>query len=758
MTHVLAELVAAAAVPAGTQDEQLAVAFGQRVLRQHVGGEHQPALQHVGVVGEGAEDVERRAIGPVQTLGEQLGEARVVGGSAGLQSGLRFCHEPTVPARPAPDGQQACTAGHGKRHGHRAHVLPDLRTELRAGRPGRRRPAGEAHARPRPSGDEGVRLPQGARRGRPAPRPRPARPPDAARAADGTLGRPRRGTTRSPPPPAGCRPSSTTHGIDSVAAYVGNPTAFNALGQLHTGTLLRTLGVRAHVLLGHAGLRQQVRRQRGRVRVAARCTRSPTSPTPTCASSSARTRGRRRRASTRCPTCSARCAAPPPAVRASCSSTRAASRRPRWASATRCSSGPTPTCGSSPRCCTRSIGSAGSTSTSSPPRAHVDELRGIHRPVPGRAHGRRHRHRRRRRARAGGGLGGHAACLGARQHRHQHGPPGHARLLARAHAVVRHRPARCRGRQPEERRLLPQRPLRRGQPRAGLRRHRVRAAAPRQPARHAAVAEHPRQRPPVRALIVVAGNPLLSIAGEDRLRKAFEQLELLVVIDIYPSATSEYAHVLLPATDMYERDDLNIVNIGTSAQPFAQYTPAVVAPKADRKPEWWIAHRCCRRWGSRRCSTTSPTGAARPVGEVAAHARSAAAACSWPTCTTAWPACCRCPRPARSSTTRCTRPTVASTAARPCSPTPSSAAAVCSTRRRPHAHRRRAAAHPQARPVDAQLVVREPRADEAERPHQQPVGHRPVRRRSDSACRRRPRSRWPVRTARSMPWSRSTTT
>jgi len=102
---------------------------------------------------------------------------------------------------------------------------------------------------------------------------------------------------------------------------------------------------------------------------------------------------------------------------------------------------------------------------------------------------------------------------------------------------------------------------------------------------------------PVKALIVVAGNPLLSIAGEDRLRKAFEQLELLVVIDIYPSATSELAHVLLPSTDMYERDDLNIVNIGTAAQPYAQYTPAVVAPAADRKPEWWIAHRLLQALG-----------------------------------------------------------------------------------------------------------------------------------------------------------------
>ncbi len=102
---------------------------------------------------------------------------------------------------------------------------------------------------------------------------------------------------------------------------------------------------------------------------------------------------------------------------------------------------------------------------------------------------------------------------------------------------------------------------------------------------------------PIRALIVVAGNPLLSIAGEARLRKAFEQLELLVVIDIYPSATSEFAHVLLPSTDMYERDDLNIVNIGTSAQPFAQYTQAVVAPKAERRPEWWIAHQLLQRMG-----------------------------------------------------------------------------------------------------------------------------------------------------------------
>ena len=102
---------------------------------------------------------------------------------------------------------------------------------------------------------------------------------------------------------------------------------------------------------------------------------------------------------------------------------------------------------------------------------------------------------------------------------------------------------------------------------------------------------------PVRAMIVVAGNPLLSIAGQERLRKAFEQLELLVVIDIYPTATAELAHVVLPAADMYERDDINVVNIGTASQPYVQYTPAVVEPAADRRPDWWIAHRLLQQLG-----------------------------------------------------------------------------------------------------------------------------------------------------------------
>ena len=96
---------------------------------------------------------------------------------------------------------------------------------------------------------------------------------------------------------------------------------------------------------------------------------------------------------------------------------------------------------------------------------------------------------------------------------------------------------------------------------------------------------------PIRALIVVAGNPLLSIGGESRLRAAFERLELLVVVDLYRSATAELAHYALPATDMFERRDITISGLGLQHRPYVQYTEAVVPPRDERREEWWILGR-----------------------------------------------------------------------------------------------------------------------------------------------------------------------
>jgi anaerobic selenocysteine-containing dehydrogenase len=101
----------------------------------------------------------------------------------------------------------------------------------------------------------------------------------------------------------------------------------------------------------------------------------------------------------------------------------------------------------------------------------------------------------------------------------------------------------------------------------------------------------------VRALFVIAGNPLLSVAGEPRLREALESLDLLVCIDLYRNVTGELAHYLLPATDQFEREDLSYASLGLQAQPHVQYTPRVVEPRDERREEWWILARLCRELG-----------------------------------------------------------------------------------------------------------------------------------------------------------------
>lgn len=102
---------------------------------------------------------------------------------------------------------------------------------------------------------------------------------------------------------------------------------------------------------------------------------------------------------------------------------------------------------------------------------------------------------------------------------------------------------------------------------------------------------------PIRAMIINAGNPLLSVGGEEKTRKALEGLELLVCVDIYRSPTAELAHYILPAAGAFEREDVNSLGLGLQYQPFVQYTDAVVEPAFDRKPEWWIYGALAQRMG-----------------------------------------------------------------------------------------------------------------------------------------------------------------
>jgi len=92
----------------------------------------------------------------------------------------------------------------------------------------------------------------------------------------------------------------------------------------------------------------------------------------------------------------------------------------------------------------------------------------------------------------------------------------------------------------------------------------------------------------IRALVVVAGNPLLSVPNEEHLREALKRLDLLVCLDIYRNETGAFAHYLLPTTDFLEREDLTLSHTGLQQTRHIALSPKVVDPDGAQLEEWAI--------------------------------------------------------------------------------------------------------------------------------------------------------------------------
>lgn len=92
----------------------------------------------------------------------------------------------------------------------------------------------------------------------------------------------------------------------------------------------------------------------------------------------------------------------------------------------------------------------------------------------------------------------------------------------------------------------------------------------------------------IKALFVTGGNPLITMANSERLRDAFKQLELLVVLDIQPSETASIATHVLPCTSPFQRPDLPFIfplMLGLQSKPYLQATRAIVPPSGEQRDE-----------------------------------------------------------------------------------------------------------------------------------------------------------------------------
>lgn len=101
----------------------------------------------------------------------------------------------------------------------------------------------------------------------------------------------------------------------------------------------------------------------------------------------------------------------------------------------------------------------------------------------------------------------------------------------------------------------------------------------------------------VRALLVIGGNPALAFPDTTRTRRALASLDTLAVCDILPTATTDLATHVLPAVDQLERADVTWLLDSYQLAVAGQYTPAVVAPRAERRPVWWMLGGVAERLG-----------------------------------------------------------------------------------------------------------------------------------------------------------------
>lgn len=106
------------------------------------------------------------------------------------------------------------------------------------------------------------------------------------------------------------------------------------------------------------------------------------------------------------------------------------------------------------------------------------------------------------------------------------------------------------------------------------------------------------ERPyPVKALIVTAGNPALSMPESSTWKKAFEKLDLLVVMDMFMTETAKHAHIVLPACSFLERPGLGYVYAVTSGLPYIILRRQVIDPVGEAWPDWKFWSELGRRMG-----------------------------------------------------------------------------------------------------------------------------------------------------------------
>ena len=90
----------------------------------------------------------------------------------------------------------------------------------------------------------------------------------------------------------------------------------------------------------------------------------------------------------------------------------------------------------------------------------------------------------------------------------------------------------------------------------------------------------------IKALIAIAGNPVLSAPNGARLAAALDQLDFMVSMDIYLNETSRHADVILPGLSPLEEAHYDMTFTQFSHRNHARFSPPTLASENTQPEEW----------------------------------------------------------------------------------------------------------------------------------------------------------------------------
>ncbi len=94
----------------------------------------------------------------------------------------------------------------------------------------------------------------------------------------------------------------------------------------------------------------------------------------------------------------------------------------------------------------------------------------------------------------------------------------------------------------------------------------------------------------IKSLYILGEDPIMSDPDTKHIRRCLEELDFLVLQEIFPSETSVYADVLLPGVSFAEK-----TGTFTNTERRVQMVNQAIEPLGEARPDWWITAEIAKR-------------------------------------------------------------------------------------------------------------------------------------------------------------------